>query len=80
MAGNKNISEVAIEAAKTLTDPNVSAIQGGWAGLALSQSGTIKQTGKEMQTLIPNFLTNGQYSQKINVFTASVLTQSNKYG
>ncbi|ELE2995029.1 hypothetical protein RMF62_004408, partial [Escherichia coli] len=50
---NKNVKQtsenVASTAAKTLTDPNASAIQKSLAGSALSQRGTSNQTSGKME-------------------------------
>lgn len=79
MAGNKKTSpSVASKAAKTLSNPNASATQKRLAGSALSQSGTRKQTGKEMETLASKVLPSGKYNKETKTLAATVLAQSNK--
>ncbi|HAC6086963.1 TPA_asm: hypothetical protein G0A23_04945 [Salmonella enterica subsp. enterica serovar Enteritidis] len=79
---SKNVKQtsenVASTAAKTLTDPNASAIQKSLAGSALSQCGTSNQTSGKMEHKASSALDNPRSSELTKQLAASVLAQSNK--
>ncbi|WP_293810383.1 hypothetical protein [uncultured Bosea sp.] len=80
MANNtkQTSSDVAAQAAATLSDPNSSAIARSLAGSALSQSGTGRQTGAEMEDKASRVLTSTKYSEDTKALAGSVLSQANK--
>ncbi|MFA3759483.1 hypothetical protein V1951_22020 [Yersinia sp. 2544 StPb PI] len=69
---------VASVAAKTLNDPNASAIQKSLAGSALSQRGTPNQTSGEMEHKASVALDNPNSCALTKQLAASVLAQANK--
>ncbi|MFE8152984.1 hypothetical protein RBA63_14030 [Brenneria goodwinii] len=69
---------VASVAAKTLTNPNASAIQRSLAGSALSQKGTSNQTSGSMEGKASAALDNPRSSDLTKQLAASVLAQANK--
>lgn len=80
MSDNKKqtSSDIAAEAAATLSDPNASAIARSLAGSALAQANTGKQTGAEMEDKAARVLSSTKYSDETKALAASVLAQSNK--
>lgn len=54
---------MAPKAAKTLTDPNASKIAKKLAGSALSQKGTSKQTGADMEDFASKVLQSDKYNK-----------------
>ena len=79
---SKNVKQtsatVASTAAKTLNNPNASAIQRSLAGSALSQRGTSNQTSGAMEHKASAALDNPRSSPLTKQLAASVLSQSNK--
>lgn len=71
-------TEVAALAAKTLTDPNASAIARSLAGSVVAQAHTGKQTGAHMETVASSVLRSEKYSPETKAMAASLLAQSNK--
>lgn len=69
---------VATQAAKTLRDPNASAIAKQLAGSALSQTSSNNQTGSDMETKASKVLDSNKYSENTKTLAGSVLSQSNK--
>ncbi|MXP59554.1 hypothetical protein [Pantoea sp. Taur] len=69
---------VASLAAKTLNNPNASAIQKALAGSALSQTGSSNQTGGAMEHKASAALNNPNSAALTKALAASVLSQSNK--
>lgn len=65
-------------AAKTLNNPNASAIQKSLAGSALSQAGSSNQTGGAMEHKASAALSNPNSSALTKQLAATVLAQSNK--
>ncbi|MFD3231710.1 hypothetical protein [Rahnella aceris] len=79
MPNSKQTSKaVAAQAAKTLNDPNASAIQRSLAGSALSQSKTGKETGKAMEAKAATALENPRSSALTRQLAGSVVSQSDK--
>lgn len=74
----KTSDKMATLAARTLTDPNASAIAKSLAASALAQSGTDKQTSADMEEKAGKALQSGHYSEKTKSLAASVLSQANK--
>lgn len=70
--------KIASLAADTLFKPGSSQTSRRLAGSALSQSGTSRQTGAEMEELASKVLRSNRYSEKTKVLAGSVLSQSNK--
>ena len=71
-------AKIASDAAKTLKDPNASAIAKQLAGSALSQANKSHQTGKEMEDMASKVLASKKYSDQTKELAASVLSQSVK--
>lgn len=65
-------------AAKTLHNPNASAIQKALAGSALSQTGSTKQTSGSMEHKASAALNNPNSAALTKQLAGSVLAQSNK--
>lgn len=80
MANNtkKTGGSVASLAAKTLNNPNASAIQKALAGSALSQTGSTNQTGGAMEHKASAALKNPNSSAVTKELAASVLAQATK--
>ena len=74
----KTSKKVASLAAKTLNDPNASGIQKSLAGAALSQFGTGKQTGAEMEEKAARVLQSDKYATDTLALAGSVTSQANK--
>ncbi len=74
----KTSSSVASDAARTLQDPNASAIAKSLAASALAQSGNTKQTGAAMEDKASQVLSSEKYSDATKRLAGSVLSQSNK--
>lgn len=74
----KTSAAVASQAAKTLKDPNASAIEKSLAGSALSQTSTSNQTGAHMEDIASQVLASHEYSEKTKTLAGSVLAQANK--
>ncbi len=72
---SKRVSQLA---AKTLNDPNASAIQKSLAGSVISQTGTTNQTGAEMEAKASAALKNPHSSAVTQTLAGSVVSQSNK--
>ncbi len=72
----KTSSEVASQAAKTLSDKNASKTAKRLAASALAQSVNGKQTGAEMEDLASAVLNSTKYSNATKELAGSVLTQS----
>lgn len=70
-----NVSSLA---AKTLNNPNASAIQKALAGSALSQTGSSNQTGGAMEHKASAALNNPNSAALTKTLAASVLAQANK--
>ena len=71
-------SNVASLAAKTVFSSGSSKIARQLAGSALSQSGTNRQTGAELERKASKVLRSDHYSTDTKTLAASVLAQSNK--
>ena len=65
-------------AARTLADNNASKTAKSLAGSVISQAGTAKQTGAELEDLASKVLTSDKYSDDTKSLAGSVLSQSNK--
>jgi len=65
-------------AAKTLANPNASAIQKSLAGSVVAQAHTSKQTGASMETKASKALQSEKSSQETKSLAGSVVSQSNK--
>lgn len=66
------------EAAKTLNNPQASAIQKSLAGSVLSQRNGSKQTGSAMEDKASRVMRSSKYAEETKSLAASVLAQSNK--
>lgn len=71
-------TQAAALAAKTLTNPNASAIARSLAGSVVAQTHTGKQTGAQMETTASEVLRSEKYSAETKSLAASLLSQSNK--
>ncbi|SAK60735.1 hypothetical protein AWB81_02032 [Caballeronia arationis] len=69
---------VAHLAAKTLSDPEASAIAKSLAASALSQTHSNRQTSAEMEHKASEMLHSAKYSEDTKTLAASVLAQANK--
>jgi hypothetical protein len=65
-------------AARTLHDPQTSALARSLAASVLSQSGTDKQTGATMEDVAARALADGRTASDTKTLAASVLAQANK--
>ena len=65
-------------AATTLNNENSSQTAKSLAASLVSQSGTNKQTGAELEDLASKVLRSDKYSEDTKKLAASVLSQSNK--
>ncbi len=65
-------------ASEVLRDPNASEVAKKLAASALSQTGTERQTGAELEDLASRVLSGRKYSETTKELAASVLSQSNK--
>lgn len=78
MAGKSTGGKIATTAARTLGNPNASALQRSLAGSALSQAGTSKVTSKAMETKASSALKNPNASSTTKQLAGSVTSQSRK--
>lgn len=80
MSANKKTTspQVASLAARTLANDQSSGIARRLAGSVLSQTGTSRQTGADLETRASRVLQSPKYSDETKTLAASVLAQSNK--
>ncbi|NEQ47123.1 MAG: hypothetical protein F6K00_27715 [Leptolyngbya sp. SIOISBB] len=80
MSKNKKTSseKISSQAAKTLSNPNASAIQKKLAASALAQSDPNKQTGSQMEETAAKVLKSSKYGADTKRLAGSVLSQANK--
>lgn len=78
MNPKRTSAKLASEAAKTMTDPQASAIQKSLAAGVLSQRDGSKQTGARMEDIASKELQSNKYAEKTKSFAASLVSQSNK--
>lgn len=74
----KTSKNIVSKAAKTLNDPNASKSAKKLASSALSQKGTSKQTGADMEDFASKVLQSDKYSKDTKELAGSVSPQSNK--
>ncbi len=78
MNSKRSSEKLASDAARTMTDPQASAIQKSLAAGVLSQRDPNKQTGARMEDIASKVLQSDKYAEKTKSFAASLLSQSNK--
>ena len=78
MASKSTSIKVSVVAARTLSNPNASAVQRSLAGSALAQAGTNKTTGKAMEAKASAALKNPNASPTTKQLAGSVTSQSSK--
>lgn len=79
MGNSKRSSQgLAKQAARTLNDPNASALQRSLAGSVLRQSSTNAQTGASMEEKASRALDNPRSATLTKALAGSVVSQSNK--
>lgn len=79
MANSKRTSPgVVKQAARTLNDPNASALQRSLAGSALRQATANAQTGAEMEGKASRALDNPRSADLTKTLAATLVSQSNK--
>jgi hypothetical protein len=71
-------NKVASTAGAVLANPAASATAKSLAASALSQTGTKRQTGADMEDKAARVLASEKYSDQTKTLAASVLSQSNK--
>ena len=78
MNSKRSSEKLASDAARTMTDPQASAIQKSLAAGVLAQRDASKQTGARMEDIASKVLRSDKYAEKTKSFAASLLSQSNK--
>ena len=78
MNSKKSSSNLASQAAKSLSSKGASVTQKSLAASVLSQRNSHKQTGAAMENKATQVLRSIKYSTQTKSFAASVLSQSNK--
>lgn len=78
MMTKKTSPSVGSLASDVLRDPSASKIQKQLAGSALSQTGSSKATGAEMETKAAKALESSKYNDTTKTLAGSVLSQSKK--
>jgi len=74
----KTSKKVATLASKILRDENSSKIAKSFAGSAMSQAGTDKQTGADLEAKASEILKSKKYNAETKTLAATVLSQSNQ--